>query len=193
MNDESSGCNVPKWILAKLAESLSCNMLKWNAGKTYWINRRWAKNLQVVRSRMNSGRIYRNSYWWVKSLHAGKQNKYVGLVDGNLVQKATSGPDILRQLGRDKWFSPRILDQCTGFCSLSIQIREKQIHQEGRLNWIVLMLEQVYMLGSPGEKRGRGRFHLGFYLAFKLLHQTMHFLNQKSRGNLTVNRTHNWK
>ena len=154
-----------------------------NAGKTYWNDWRWVKSLQVVRSRKNSGRIYMNSYWWVKSLHTGKQNEYVGLVDGNLVQKATSGPDILRLMGRDKRFFPKILDHGSVFCSLSLslslslssRIREKQIHQEGRLNWLVLMLEQVYTLGSPGEKRRRGLLCLGFYLAFKLLHRTMHF------------------
>ena len=31
-----------------------------------------------------------------------KQYEYVGLVDGNLVQKATCGPDILRPIERDK-------------------------------------------------------------------------------------------
>ena len=55
----------------------------------------------------------------MKSLHAGKHNEYVGLVDGNLVQKTTSGPDILRPMGRDKRFSPRILDHGFAFCSLS--------------------------------------------------------------------------
>ena len=62
------------------------------------------------------------------------QYEYVGLVDGNLVQKATSGPDILRLMERDKRFSSRILDHGSGFCSLSGRTREKQIHQEGRLN-----------------------------------------------------------
>ena len=70
----------------------------------------------------------------MKSLHAGKQNEYVGLVDGNLVQKATCGPDILRPMERDKRFSPRILVHGSGFCSLSSRTGEKQIHQEGRLN-----------------------------------------------------------
>ena len=62
------------------------------------------------------------------------RNECVGLVDGNLVQKVTSGPDILRLMGRDKRFSPRILDHGSGFCSLSNRIREKQLRQEGRLN-----------------------------------------------------------
>ena len=49
-----------------------------------------------------------------------KQYEYIGLVDGNLAQKANSGPDILRLMERDKRFSPRILDHGSGF-SLSLK------------------------------------------------------------------------
>ena len=63
-----------------------------------------------------------------------KLTEYIGLVDGNLVQKATSGSDILRPMERDKRFSPRILDHGSDFCSLSSRTREKQIHEDGRLN-----------------------------------------------------------
>ena len=54
-----------------------------------------------------------------------KQYEYVGLIGGNLVQKATSGPHILRLMERDRRFSPRILDHGSGFCSLSSRNKGK--------------------------------------------------------------------
>ena len=60
-----------------------------------------------------------------------KKYEYVGQVDGNLVQKAICGPDILRPMERDKRFSLRILDHGSVFCSRSSRTRKKQIHQEG--------------------------------------------------------------
>ena len=116
VSEKSSSCNMPKWTLSNLLKQLK---MREESSGCKEQNELWQDlQEQLKMSEETSG--------------CKKQYEYVGLVDGNLVQKATSGPDIPRLMERDKRFSPRILDHGSGFCSLSRTEQGKKTDSPGR-------------------------------------------------------------